>query len=187
MMLNSNSFKKIINIRGSQSKRFKSYPKTSTLVVPVIAIGLLFSFSIALEKGILLTNNNIYAQIEQQENNDSISSDKVTINLDSVRFGPLTNSDINQLKIDITYQTNDPKLENTIMAGVMKVYTTDGTFIKTSTIPGGYVLGQTGPMKFATSFEDTTLQDVRAEIAMTDTSHLEKISNTLMVEASLEK
>jgi hypothetical protein len=73
------------------------------------------------------------------------------------------------------------------MAGVMKVYTTDGTLIKTSTIPDGFVLGQAGPMQFATSFEDSTIQDVKAEISMTDTSNLVKISNTLMVEASLEK
>lgn len=60
---------------------------------------------------------------------------KVTISLDSVRFGPLTNSEINQLKVDITYQTNDLKLLNTIMVGLMKVYTADGFLIKTSTFP----------------------------------------------------
>jgi hypothetical protein len=152
-----------------------------------MTIGLLFYFSIALENGILLTVYNAYAQTEQQENNNSISSDRVTIRLDSVMFAPLTNSDVNQLKVDITYQTNDPKLVNTIMAGVMKVYTIDGNLIKTSTIPDGFVLGQAGPMQFATSFEDATIQDVKAQIAMTDTSNLEKISNTLMVEASLEK
>lgn len=187
MTLNSESFKKIINMRDTESKRLKSYPNTTTLFVTVIAIGLLFSFSVALEKGILLTDYNVYAQTEQQENNNNMSSDKVTITLDSVRFAPLTNSDVNQLKVDITYQTNDPKLVNSIMAGVMKVYTTDGTLIKTSTIPSGYVLGQAGPMPFATSFEDQTIQDVKAEIAMTDTSNIEKLSNTIMVEASLEK
>ena len=73
-------------------------------------------------------------------------------------------------------QTNDPSFVNTIMAGVMKVYTADGTLIKTSTIPSGYILGQSGPMKFATSFEDQAIEDVRAEIAMTDTNNIEKIS-----------
>jgi hypothetical protein len=187
MYSNSDSFKKIINMRDTRSKRLNSYPKTTALVVTVIAIGLLFSYSMASDKGILLTDYNVYAQTEQQENNDSISPDKVTINMNSVRFAPLTNSDVNQLKVGITYQTNDPKLVNTIMAGVMKVYTTDGTLIKTSTIPDGFVLGQAGPMQFATSFEDATIQDVKAEVAMTDTSHAEAISNTIMVEASLEK
>jgi len=73
------------------------------------------------------------------------------------------------------------------MAGVMKVYTTDGILIKTSSIPSGYVLGQAGPMQIATSFEDQTIEDVKAEIAMTDTTHTEKISNTLDVETTLTK
>jgi hypothetical protein len=69
----------------------------------------------------------------------------------------------------------------------MKVYTTDGTLVKTSSIPSGYILGQSGPMQFATSFEDQSIKDVKAEIVMTDTSHTEKISNTLDVETTLTK
>lgn len=171
-----------------KSKRFDFYSKTSTLAVSVIAMGLLFSFSSVMDKGVLVSDYNVYAQSEsqpQQVDDDNNSSDPVTIKLDSYRFTPLTDSDINQLKVDIIYQTNDPSLVNTIMAGVMKVYTTDGSLIRTSTIPSGYVLGQSGPMQFATSFEDQTIQNVKAEITMTDTSHTEKISNTLGVEASL--
>jgi hypothetical protein len=187
MILNSISYTMIRNIRDTQSKRFDFYATTSTLVVTVIAIGVLFSFSVALEKEVWNADYNVYAQTAQQENENGVSSDRVTIKLDSVKFAPLTDSDINQLKVDITYLTNDPKLVNTIMAGVMKVYNADGTLVKTSTIPSGYVLGEAGPMQFATSFEDQTIQDVKAEIAMTDTSHAEKISNTLAVEASLVK
>jgi hypothetical protein len=179
-----------MNIREIQSKRFDIYSKTLTLTVTVIAMGLLFSISTAMEKGILITDYNVYAQSEQEQTQRSVddnSSYPVIIKLDSVSFAPLTDSEINQLKVDITYQTNDPKLVNTIMAGVMKVYTTDGTLVKTSSIPSGYVLGQAGPMQFATSFEDQSIEDVKAEIAMTDTSHTEKISNTLDVETTLTK
>lgn len=192
MILNLISFRKIMTIPENQSKRFDFYSKTLTLAVTVIAVGLLFSFYNGLEKGMLITDYSVYAQSEdqqqqQQSESNGNTSDRVTINLDSVTFAPLTDSNINQLKVDITYQTNDPSLVNTIMAGVMKVFTTDGTLIKTSSIPSGYILGQLGPMQFATSFEDQTIRDVKAEIAMTDTSHTEKISNTLDVEATLEK
>lgn len=138
----------------------------------------------------MITDYNVYAQSEQEQAQQSVddnSSYAVIIKLDSVSFAPLTNSEINQLKVDITYQTHDPSLVNTIMAGVMKVYTTDGTLVKTSSIPSGYVLGQAGPMQFATSFEDQSIEDVKAEIAMTDTSHTEKISNTLNIETTLTK
>ena len=152
-------------------------------------IGILFSFSIASDK-MLASSLDVYAQTEEQQQEqsevNSSSSEQVTIKLDSVKFAPLDDSGNNQLKVDITYKTNDPNLVNTIMAGVMKVYTMDGILIKTSSIQSGYVLGQAGPMQFATSIEDKTIQHVKAEIAMTDTSKLVKISNTLSVDATLE-
>ena len=60
----------------------------------------------------------------------SKSKDKVTIDLTSVEFAPLTNSENNQLKIIINYQTNDPLLINSPMAGTMKVYDSDDNVIK---------------------------------------------------------
>ncbi len=192
MVCTSNTFKKITNMRDTQTKRFGSFSILLTIVVAVIGTGLLFSFSVDLEKSIMKTNYNAYAQGEQQQqqqNNDNKAAERITINLDSVKFAPLTNTNTNanQLKVDIFYKTNDPKLVNTIMAGVMKVYLPDGTLIKTSTIQDDYIIGQAGPMQFATSFEDKTINNVKAEITMTDISHIETFSNTLTVPASLEK
>ena len=112
--------------------------------------------------------------------------DKVTIDLTSVEFAPLTSSENNQLKIVINYQTNDPSLVNTPMAGTMKVYDSDGNIIKTSKIGNGFVLGQSGPMQFATTLTDKTISKVKAEVYLTDTSG-DKISNTLTTDASLSK
>ncbi|MDF0680250.1 MAG: hypothetical protein P0116_04730 [Candidatus Nitrosocosmicus sp.] len=114
----------------------------------------------------------------------SSSKDKVTIDLNSVDFAPLTSSENNQLKLVINYQTKDPSLVNTPMAGTMKVYDSDGNIIKTSNIGNGYVLGQSGPMQFATTFTDNTIADVKAEVYLTDTMG-NKISNTLTTDASL--
>ena len=188
MIVASSSIREIMNTMVTQTKRFEfSSVRLRFCTIAIIAVGIIFSLSVALEKGILNTYQNVFAQSDQQESDAIKSLDRVTINVDTVKFAPLTSTNINQLKVDINYQTNDPTLVNTIMSGVMKVYSTDGILIKTSTIPKGYVLGQAGPMHFATSFEDETIQDVKAEIAMTDTLHAEKISNTLSVSASLEK
>ena len=121
---------------------------------------------------------------------DSASSpslkDKVTIDLTSVEFAPLTSSENNQLKIVINYQTNDPSLVNTPMAGTMKVYDSNGNIIKTSKIGNGFVLGQSGPMQFATTLTDKTISKVKADVYLTDTME-NKISNTLTTDASLSK
>ena len=112
--------------------------------------------------------------------------DKVTIDLASVEFAPLTSSENNQLKIVINYQTDDPSLVNTPMAGTMKVYDSNGNIIKTSKIGNGYVLGQSGPMQFATTLTDKTISKVKADVYLTDTSG-NKISNTLTADRSLSK
>lgn len=72
------------------------------------------------------------------------------------------------------------------MAGIMKVFLSDGSLLKTSSIPKGYVVGQSGVVQFATSFTDQTIQNVKAEVYMINTKD-EIISNVLSVDASLVK
>jgi hypothetical protein len=72
------------------------------------------------------------------------------------------------------------------MAGIMKVFLSDGSLVKTSSIPKGYVVGQSGVIQFATSFNDPAIQNVRTEVYMINTSD-EIISNTLSIDASLTK
>ena len=72
------------------------------------------------------------------------------------------------------------------MAGIMKVFLSDGSLIKTSSIPKEYVVGQSGIVQFATSFNDPSIQDVRAEVYMFRAND-ETISNTLSINASLTK
>ena len=188
MILYSNFYRKVIDLRTLQPKKFNPNLKPSTLIMTSVMIGIIFSFSIASDK-MLITEFDVYAQTEEQTQQSEVkdsSSNQVTIKLDSVKFTQNDDSGNNQLKVGITYETNDPRLVNTIMAGVMKVYTMDGMLTKTSSIPSGYILGQSGPMQFSTSIEDKTIQNVKAEIAMTDKSKLVKISNTLSLDATLE-
>ena len=51
-----------MNIQEIQSKRFDICSKTLTLAVTVIAMGLLFSFSNTMDKGVLISDYNVYAQ-----------------------------------------------------------------------------------------------------------------------------
>ena len=132
-----------------------------------------------------MDNNNAFAQRTPQE--DILNTtNKINIDMNSVTFAPLTDSSINQLKILVNYQTIDSALVNTPMAGIMKVFLSDGSLIKTSSIPKGYVVGQSGVIQFATSFNDQAIQNVRTEVYMINTSD-EIISNILSINASLTK
>lgn len=165
----------------------------SSILFSAIAICLIFSLSIIINETNIGISNNAYAQVQEQQQNSispqlsssSSPSNEVTIHLNSVTFAPLTYTDHNQLKVVVDYKTNDPALVNTPMAGTMKVYLPDGTPLKSSSIPKGFVLGQSGPIQFATSFTDKTIQNVKADIYLTDTQHSDKISNTVTTTASL--
>lgn len=121
------------DIQWNQCSKSTTIP---TIVIATVAISMIFSLSIALNVEISWNDNMAYAQAPQQE--DSLSSEnRVTINLNSVTFAPLTYTDNNQLKVLVDYQTNDPSLVNTHMDGTMKVYNPDGTLLKTSSIQKG--------------------------------------------------
>lgn len=182
----SDSLRKNTNAADIRWKRCSKSTTIPTIVIATVAISIIFSLYIALNVEISWNDNTVYAQTTQQK--DSLSSEnKVTINLNSVTFAPLTYTDNSQLKVLVDYQTNDPSLVNTHMDGTMKVYNPDGTLLKTSSIQKGFVLGQSGIIQFATSFTDKTIEEIEAEIALTDALHEEKISNTLKTNASLEK
>lgn len=156
--------------------------KASSFIL--IACMVFFSAAAWSNNGILSLTKYVFAQEQSTQSDASLSTDKIQIDLNSATFAPLKDSSYNQLRILINYHTLDPLLVNSPMAGIMKVYDTQGALIKTSPIPKGWVLGQSGVMPFATSFADKTIQNVKAEVYMTDTLG-NTISNVLPVQSTL--
>jgi hypothetical protein len=123
-----------------------------------------------------ITLSNINAQ----------SAERVTISVDSATYGPLTNvPGANQLKVIVAYQTLDPQLINTKINGVMKVYAGNTSLVKTSSFPAGFDLTESGRIQFASSFMDPTMQQVRADIQLTDLNKTSVLSNALTTNVTL--
>lgn len=173
----SNSFTKSNNVK--LKKNF------SNAYCFILITGLIFFSAIGWNNsGMVSLSNDVYGQVQSSQNDHSLSAKKISIELNSVTFSPLDDQNFNLLRVLINYHTVDPSLVNTPMAGTMKVYDTDDALIKTSSIPKGYVVGQSGEMHFATSFADKTIQHVKAEVYLTDTlGHI--VSNILQVQATL--
>ena len=51
-------------------------------------------------------------------------------------FVPLTNTDADQVKVNVEYTLEDEKIQNQIVNAVMEVYVSNGTLIRTSTASG---------------------------------------------------
>lgn len=121
--------------------------KVTTLSICMLVVSMVFvSLNFAISGGFLSLNSEVYTQKELQQNDNPVSDNKIKIDLNSATFSQTSDKNYNQLRILINYQTLDPALMNTPMAGTMKVYDNNGLSIKTSPIPKGYVVGGSGVM-----------------------------------------
>jgi hypothetical protein len=105
-MKNKNTTGKKWNL-GSYTTR----PKAAPAAIEII---LLVSLSVAINGVLFANSNNVLAQVNQQDE-ISLSANKITIHLNSVKFTPLTDTKYNQIKVLVDYQTNGPLTENTPM------------------------------------------------------------------------
>ena len=121
--------------------------KVTALSICMLVVSMVFiSLNFAISGGFLSLNSEVYTQKELQQNDNPVSDNKIKIDLNSATFSQTSDKNHNQLRILINYQTLDPALMNTPMAGTMKFYDINGLSIKTSPIPKGDVVGGSGVM-----------------------------------------
>jgi len=69
----------------------------------------------------------------------------------------------------------------------MKVYSTNGTLIKTSSSAEGFVVNQTDSQRHATTITNSTLENVIAVVQYTNLAKTLPLSNPLQVNLNLTK
>jgi hypothetical protein len=110
---------------------------------------------------------------------------QITIAASSILFSPLTKAAYNQLKVIVNYETKDVSLINTRINGVMQVSLSNGSLVKMSSFPNGFVVNQTGTIQFATSFADKSIQNVKADIILTGLDKSTPLSNIITTNVAL--
>ena len=92
----------------------------------------------------------------------------------------------NQIKVVVNYAVHEPMVTNDLVKGVMKVYSPDGSLLKTSSSPTPFAIADShGSATFATTLTDPTIKDVIAKIVFTNPIKTETLSNELPVSVSL--
>jgi hypothetical protein len=104
-------------------------------------------------------------------------------------FAPVsTGEGGNQVKVVVNYAIHEPMVANDLVKGVMKVYSSNGTLLKTSSSPTPFpITNSHGTATFATTLTDPTIKDVIAKIVFTNPIKTETLSNELPVTVSLIK
>jgi hypothetical protein len=118
----------------------------------------------------------------------SQNSERISIALSNSSFVPLTNTDANQVRVGVEYTIKDETIQNEMINAVMKVYASNGSLIRTTSIPSGFTAqGEGGVEVLRTTFLDKSIQSILANITFTDSTKKVPLSNVLTLNLDLEE
>lgn len=111
---------------------------------------------------------------------------EITLTLHNSSYGSLTSGSGNQVSVFAQYALNDNSIAGQTINAVMEVYAPNGTLIRTSSFPDGFVAQGSGGIEgLETTIRDRTLQSVTANVTFRDLTKSEILSNDLLVDLTL--
>jgi hypothetical protein len=148
--------------------------KDSFSLVSILIIALLFLSSLSIKSITLATVAE--------------DKDRILLTLLNSSFVPLTNVDGNQVTVSVRYQVNDDSLEDEKINGIMKIYSSNGSLMHSSSFSDGFTAEKKGGTEdFKTTIRDPTIQNVIANISFTDLKKTETLSNVISTILELEQ
>ena len=111
---------------------------------------------------------------------------EISLALNSSDFTSVpTNKTAHQVRVFAKYTVIDPSINNQTINSVMKVYSPNGTLLKTSSSPSGFTINNTGIQRHSTTLTNSMIQNITAVIQFTDASKIIPLSNPLLVKLNL--
>src|SRR5918995_2213978 len=147
-----------------------------TLVIVTILLQQILTSSIS-SSSLLTLTQSAFANHGQE----------VILSLDNSTFTPLTLGSGNQVRVLANYNIQNSSIVGQTINAVMKLYTSNGTLIKTSSYPSGFVAQNTnGTAELKTTIEDPAIQGIMANITLTNAAKTEAISNEISTTVNLQ-
>ena len=104
---------------------------------------------------------------------------EISIKLNNTQFTRLNDTANYQIKVFVDYSVTDPTLIGQKINAVMKVYSTDGLLLKTTSFPAGFLVNKTGGTHLLTNIPITTSQNITTETVFTDLNKSNQLSNPI--------
>jgi hypothetical protein len=102
---------------------------------------------------------------------------EISIKLNNTQFTRLNDTGNYQIKVFVDYSVTDPALIGQKINAVMKVYSLDGSLLKTTSFPGGFPVNRTGGTYLLTSIPISPAQNITTETVFTDLNKTNLLSN----------
>ena len=102
---------------------------------------------------------------------------------------PLVNSEGNQIKVVLNYSMGSESLLGQRLNAIMGIYDrVNGTLIKLSSFPDGFILNNTaGTIQLASTVTDPKMQNISTIVTLTNAEKSEKYSNDVRSDLDLER
>jgi len=102
---------------------------------------------------------------------------EISIKLNNTQFTRINDTGNYQIKVFVDYSVTDPTLIGQKINAVMKVYSSDGSLLKTTSFPGGFPVNRTGSTYLLTSIPVSPAQNITTETVFTDLNKTNLLSN----------
>ena len=104
---------------------------------------------------------------------------EIVIQFNNGQYLTLPDKNIQQVRLTATYSVEESEWVGQQVGGTMKIYTSNGTLIKTTSIPNGFTAEESGFQQFVTSLPNSSFQSVTAVVAFTDLNMTFPLSNSI--------
>ena len=102
---------------------------------------------------------------------------EISIKLNNTQFTWLNDTANYQIKVFVDYSISDPILIGQKMNAVMKVYSSDGSLLKTTSFPARFPVNKTGGTHLLTNIPVSPAQNITTETVFTDLNKTNPLSN----------
>ena len=104
---------------------------------------------------------------------------EISINLNNTQYARLNDTGNYQIKVFVDYSVTDPTLIGQKINAVMKVYSSDGSLLKTTSYPAGFLVNKTGGTHLLTNIPIPAAQNITTETVFTDLNKTNQLSNPI--------
>jgi hypothetical protein len=112
---------------------------------------------------------------------------EIVLKFNDAQFFLTLGKNIQQVKLTTTYSVDDTNIIGKQISGTMKIYTQNGTLIKTTSIPNGFRADKSGFQQFVTGFTASSVQSITAVVLFTELNKTSPLSNSITENLVLNK
>jgi hypothetical protein len=142
-------------------------------LIPTISI---FTFCISLDEEKVLQEAQESLRIHE---NQSSTEQQIVIRLIDANFIPHPETGNQQVKVLVSYDVSNSSLIGQKTNAVLKVYSTNGSLLKTSSFPSGFTINSTGTTQLLTNIMNNYVRNITTLTTFTNQDKTIVLSNGL--------